>query len=245
MSTTTFSLVRFGFLLLVLSLASVGCDTEPTQRTSTPPKEDPPKSSVKTVAVGKNITLEISEGRRRVFVDAMVCLNKGQLELLLCRKQTKEHEAVLSADIDARELHKALLLAGAKAGSPVVFDPKYNAAHGQVINVTLEYELKGKKHSVRGQEWVRNSKTGKPLTENWVFAGSRLVPNPLDQNKPIYLANEGDVICVSNFESALLDLPIKSSKDNADLAFEANTAKIPPLETKVKVILEPVPEPKK
>jgi hypothetical protein len=37
----------------------------------------------------------------------------------------------------------------------------------------------------------------------------------------------------------LLDLPIDSSKNNADLNFEAHTERIPPLETKVTVILEP------
>ena len=55
-----------------------------------------------------------------------------------------------------------------------------------------------------------------------------------------YAANQGDVICVANFDTALLDLPIMSSKDNDDLVFEAHTARIPPLETRVLVILEPV-----
>ena len=58
-------------------------------------------------------------------------------------------------------------------------------------------------------------------------------------------ANDGDVICISNFETALLDLPIKSPKDDAERFFVANTEQIPPLETKVVVILEPVVEAKK
>ena len=36
------------------------------------------------------------------------------------------------------------------------------------------------------------------------------------------------------------DLPIKSSKDNDDLQFEAYTERIPPLETPVEMVLEPV-----
>jgi hypothetical protein len=78
----------------------------------------------------------------------------------------------------------------------------------------------------------------KDLDIDWVFAGSRLVDVPFEQGKKHYLANDGDVICVSNFETAMLDLPIKSPKDNADLAFEANTARIPPKDTRVTVILE-------
>ena len=45
-------------------------------------------------------------------------------------------------------------------------------------------------------------------------------------------------------QPALLDLPIKSSKANSELAFEANTERIPPVGTKVTVIFEPVPEKK-
>jgi hypothetical protein len=50
---------------------------------------------------------------------------------------------------------------------------------------------------------------------------------------------------VSNFEDAMLDLPIVSPKDDADRSFEAFTDRIPELETKVVVILEPVLEAKK
>ncbi len=57
----------------------------------------------KKAAIGKNVFLEVLPNKkRRVLVSAEVCLREGQLELLLCRKQTKEHEAILSADVDAR-----------------------------------------------------------------------------------------------------------------------------------------------
>ena len=55
----------------------------------------------------------------------------------------------------------------------------------------------------------------------------------------------GDVITVVNFEGACLDVPFLSTKDNADLDFEAHTDRIPPRETAVSVILEPVVEKKK
>ncbi len=99
--------------------------------------------------------------------------------------------------------------------------------------------------TVPARSWIKNMNSGKELDSDWVFAGSRFDQNPLDPEKKIYQANGGDVICVSNFETALLDLPIQSPKDNADLVFVAFTERIPPLETKVVVILEPVPEIKK
>ena len=45
------------------------------------------------------------------------------------RAMTMINEAILAADIDARELHKALLLAKAREGSPVRFDPRYQLVH--------------------------------------------------------------------------------------------------------------------
>jgi hypothetical protein len=41
-----------------------------------------------------------------------------------------------------------------------------------------------------------------------------------------------------------LDVPFLSTKDNADLDFEAHTERIPPEKTAVVVILEPVVEKK-
>jgi len=228
--------------------ALTGCDGDTTTSAvsaGAAPRDEDKKPPVKRVEVGKNVVLEIQEGSRRVLIEATVCLQKGPLELLMCKQRTKEHEAILSADVDARDVHKALLLTGAKPGSPVEFEPKYVPAHGDTIKVTLEYESKGKKITVSAQDWIRNSKTKKTLTDRWVFAGSKLVQNPLDNNKPLYMANEGDVVCISNFETALLDLPVKVSKDNSELAWECNTEVIPPVDTKVTIILEPVLEKKK
>jgi len=81
------------------------------------------------------------------------------------------------------------------------------------------------------------------MTQEWVFAGSVWLPGGKRQ-APFYAANSGDVICLSNFESAMLDLPISSPKDNAELVFERSRSAFPPLETPVQVILEPILTPK-
>jgi hypothetical protein len=204
--------------------------------------------AAKTVPVGKqgNVLLEIQGKTRRVRVKAYVCLRKGQLEQLLTRKRTKEHEAILAADVDARDIHTALTLAGAEPGKPVQFQPKYMPATGSTVKVALEYKQKGQTVRVPAQQWIRNIKTRKYLEHDWVFAGSVLIPDPLDSTKqPFYAANDGDIICISNFDTALLDLPINSSKDNDDLLFEAVTDRIPPLETPVEIVLEPVLKAKK
>jgi hypothetical protein len=233
--------------LLLAALTGLGCETDTPARpaaTGKAPADDTP--AAKKVPAGRNVWLEIRGEKRRVFINAFVCLREGQLEHLMCRKRTKEHEAILAAAVDAADIHKALMVAKAVPGSTVRYEPKYQPATGTQIKITLQYEDKGKLVTVPAQQWIRNSKTGKDLDTNWVFAGSLFQEDPDDKNKPpFYAANSGDVICVSNFEGAMLDLPINSPKDNSDLAFEAHTERIPPLETKVTVILEPILEEKK
>jgi hypothetical protein len=200
----------------------------------------------KKIKISDNVYLEIEGKQKRVLIDAYVCLRQGMLEQLLTRKRTKEHEAILAVDTDARNIHLALVAAGAEPGSPVKFRPKFEAPVGPEIKITLQYNDKGKTVRVPAQQWIRNVKTKKDLDTNWVFAGSLLIPDPLDKKKPPYYgANDGDVICISNFDTALLDVPFNSSKDNDELAFEAHTDRIPPLETPVQIILELVPAKKK
>jgi hypothetical protein len=47
------------------------------------------------------------------------------------------------------------------------------------------------------------------------------------------------MICVSNFPSAMLDLPVESSQANTALLFSAFTERIPPIGTKVRMVLIP------
>jgi hypothetical protein len=190
--------------------------------------------------MGRNVWLETQGNHRRVRVSAYVCLREGLLEQLMCRKNTKEHEAILAADVDARDIHKALLLTGVEPGSPVRYEPTYQIPTGPEIRVLLEYDDKGRMQTIPARKWVRSIQDKKELSAPWVFAGSELYPDPFEKKRPpIYAANSGDVICVSNFEDALLDLAMKSSKDNSELAFEAWTERIPELGTKITVILEP------
>lgn len=232
---------------------------------------DPPPATAtaKRIPVGKNIWLEIQGKSRRVVLEAAVCLREGQLEEFLCRKFTKEHESILAADLDARDLHAALLLTGIQAGSPTQFQPEYKPATGPKIRVTLQYVLAGKAMSEPAQKWVRNARTKKQMELDWVFGGSNWLRILVHDLRPLpwycgslgemlawasntslnaqippppYLANSGDLISVSNFESSLLDLPVRSTDEDANLSYEAFTSRIPPLDTKITVILEPIPD---
>lgn len=198
--------------------------------------------SPRRVPIGPGVALEIEGEARRVVVKAVVVLKKGVLEGLLTRARKKEHEYILAADVDARHIHAALELARAKAGSPVQFLPQFRPPTGTPISITLRHDQGGSKRSVPARDWIRDSRTHKPLATDWVFTGSRFGPNPEGDNRPpFYLANHGDLICLCNQESALLDLPVRSPKALNDRVYEAATERIPPVGTAVELVLEPHP----
>jgi hypothetical protein len=82
---------------------------------------------------------------------------------------------------------------------------------------------------------VRNTRTGAALDTDWVFAGSSFWTDPADGTE-YYQADGGDLICVSNFPTAMLDLPVESSQSNEALLFEAFAGRVPPRGTAVELI---------
>jgi hypothetical protein len=190
------------------------------------------------VKISKTRDIWLDRKRKAVVVDGQICLREGQLEMFACPKGTKEHESIVALNCLAEEVHAGLLAAGAKPGTPVKYDPKYEPATGDIIDVFVLWRDKdGSKHQTRAQDWINDVKTEKPMTYNWVFAGSGFWKD--DEGKEHYQANGGDLICVSNFPTATLDLPVESTQANSALQFQALTEKIPPKGTKVRLVLIP------
>jgi hypothetical protein len=80
----------------------------------------------------------------------------------------------------------------------------------------------------------------KQLEAGWVFVGSGYYVDDKTGEKS-YLAEGGDLICVSNFPTAMLDLSVKSTdKQDEGLLFEPWTERVPPKGTEVTMELVPV-----
>jgi hypothetical protein len=214
-----------------------------------PPAQEGWKRSKPLDGPRNTVWLETQGDKRRVLVAAIVCLREGSygLECLLCKRGTKEHESILVTTADASLIHFALEAAKIKPGSTVQYEPKFMPPKGDKVKVTLLFEEKGKWQTTPAQKWIRHTKTKKDLEYDWVFAGSGLYKNKEDpEAKPVYLANnDGGVICIANVHSAMMDLPIDSPKGIEGRMYEPNTKVIPPLDTSVTIILEPVEEKKK
>jgi hypothetical protein len=186
--------------------------------------------------LGRNLWFD--PNAKKVILRARVVLREGYLEHFMCSKGTKEHEAILATDAVPHLIHAGLILTGAEAGHPVRFVPKFEPPSGTVIAIDVEWRQDGKANKADARQWIKDEKAKLPLAIDWVFAGSEFFVDPAT-NKQVYAADEGDLITVANFGSAILDLPIASSASDADRVYVTNTEKIPPLGTEVFVTLGP------
>jgi hypothetical protein len=182
----------------------------------------------------------LDKQKKEVVLKGKVAVREWNLEMLACPEQTKEYESIIALSAHRMEnVHAALLAAGAKPGHPAKFDTEFHPPTGTQIDVTIRWTGNdGKIHETRGQDWVRNLKTHKPLEYSWVFAGSKFIEDPETHEKH-YAADDGDFISVVNFPDSAIDLSFQSPKDWSDHVFEPFTEHIPPKGTEVEVVLTP------
>lgn len=283
-------------------------DTTGASPTTSPLGDEAPSTPAKQRAAGEPVPLNPEETvlldakRKMVIVNSEVVLREGMLEMLLCKKHTKEHESILAFDGKAYIVHAGLVALGIDPGSPVNFQPEYHPPTGPKLKIELVWkDESGKERRCDSREWIRYSinryfgepmeklpadmkladddelrydATNKelawygPMTEaerdkylaltddetfqrairsffkktrerqmdvDWVFAGSMFVRDEVDGHQ-IYLAESGDVICVANFPSAMIDVDARSSAEGQEnLLFEAWTKRVPPMGTKVRI----------
>jgi hypothetical protein len=213
--------------------ASDESDTKPQ---AAAPKLPPPEGATQ---LSPKFDVWVDAAKGVVIVDGRIALRRGMLEMFSCTRNTKEHESIVAADAQAFLVHAGLLRLGAEVGHPVQFMPEFKPPTGTEIDIeVLWHDTEGKEHTAHAQDWIRDMKTGKAMTYPWVFAGSRFWTDP-DNGRQYYQAEGGDFICVANFGTAMLDIPVKSSQSNDELEFEAFTDRIPPLGTLVRMFLKP------
>jgi len=96
---------------------------------------------------------------KRLLLKTHVCLDQGMLEMLLCLKQTKEHESILSIDSRAYTIHTGLLALGAESGKSATWTPEFQPATGQIIDIFMHYvDTSGKLQRVPAMKWIRKSR---------------------------------------------------------------------------------------
>jgi len=300
MMATWVARLGLGLCLLTIDF-SVIIAADPPAKTEQP--------ATKLVPLNKQETVLLDAAGKRLILKGEIVLREGLLELLVCLKQTKEHESILSVATKAQTVHAGLLALGADVGSPVKFTPEFQPPQGTKIDIFVSWtDENGKPQRVPAASWVRTAtqryfieklaklppdirlpkdknlkydeKQGEMLwygsmtkpdrdqflklskdpayqkvirsffeqsqmremKADWVFAGSGFFTDEKSGEK-YYQAEAGDLICVANFASSVVDINAESSATNDGLLFEAYTDRIPPIGTKVDIELLPVLKP--
>ncbi len=192
-----------------------------------------PPVDPKWIRMDPNYEIWLDMQQNRVVVGGRICLTQGPLEMFACPTRSKEHESVVALVVKSRLVHAGLLAIGLEPGHPVIWrENDFTPPTGPEVDISVSW-MEGEAVVVRrAQEMVLKNKTQQVMDESWVFAGSRFVVDE-ESGESIYLGDNGDLVCVSNFSSATLDIPIRSEDGNDNLTYIANTEKIPPLDTRV------------
>ena len=181
--------------------------------------------------------IRIDWPRRTVELDATVVLREGALELLACSPHTREHESILTVRGRPRDIHHALGLVGLRPGSPARYDrvvKAVRAPRGDSMRIDIHYRVDGVERFVPAERWLRDSKRQRALERaNWVFAGSTTI-----HDGRFGADVDGTVVCVVDFDTALVAVGESHSADNQLLWLEANTPEIPALGTACVLVLQ-------
>ena len=172
---------------------------------------------------------------RRVVVSGRVVFREGVLEYLACYPG-KEHESVVLLDGRAEHVLLALGLVGLRPGTPPRWDEaaeRFTGPTGDLIDVRLWWQEDGTYHAGDGFDWLQEYEFGRPpIARPWVFTGSRRL-----RGGGVAADRMGDGIAVVDKPDALMNLSRSHTESNADLWCLANTPAIPPLGTRVWIVL--------
>lgn len=223
--------------LLVLGTPAPLTPGSLAQQTTTRPE-------ARIVAFQPGIRIDWAE--RRVEVDATVILRRPPIELFACSRGIREHESIVRIEARPAHLFQALGLIGLAPGRPCYYSPDLDRlvpASGQPVAIDVRYDSQAGTRTEPIESWMRltgqesDSTTPRKLEPlPWVFAGSYLLPSG-----ELAVEQEGTVIALVNFESALVALPSLHTDVNADLWLEPAPEHIPPEQTPCVLVFRPGP----
>jgi hypothetical protein len=250
------------FLILLTSASYSAIGDEPA------PADEPAKAPARQISPELRAALEklklpgvkINPEEWCVDVDSRLCLKEGLLELIACTKDTKEHESIIAIEAKPSHVHTALLLIGAKPGSPAqrqAIDPEMTRYRdippsGSPVDVFLVFKDKeGNQVEKPISDFIKRAEehdgSAEPADEDgdekfpthtFLFAGSILVGEG-DGPRRYLCDTEGNVISISTFGDELLCLPGFHEHANGALMWAVDGEKLPELNSKVILRLRP------
>ena len=225
---------------IALALVATGEDAPP-----------PAKPIVRVVSPGIYEVGKVRLDQKALSISFPGKLNmkRGLLEYLLVNSKGSAHESLLVTDVEATDIHVAMLLLGARGGAiitgapPGQLDARYFRTApkltGDTVFITVKWKEKDVEKTAPIEDWLFNEAAKKAIEHGpWIYNGSMLYEGR-------FLAQlEGNLVALVTNPTALINNPRKGS-DN-DQMWNVNGEATPGVGTPVEVIFKLVPpaEPK-
>ncbi|MEM7811091.1 MAG: YdjY domain-containing protein [Planctomycetota bacterium] len=118
----------------------------------------PTAAAAGTTDLNEAGTVAIDRDAGELLLRGEVVLERGPLEMLVCRVGTKEHESIVAVDTPAVTVHAGLLALGLEPGSAVDFTDGFRPPAGPKLDIEMRWTAAdGTAKTADAKSWVRRS----------------------------------------------------------------------------------------
>ena len=189
-------------------------------------------------------TISLDLKARRATMPGRINMTQGIIEYLaVMDRRGKLHESVLALDVQPSQVQLALILLGLEQGEwappkPGPPQPPTIVKPGDPVFLWVEWERNGKTERVPAEALLFNRETQKPLEgSRWHFTGSFFTRRGFAADVTGSLvATWFDLRAILN-ASAQAGNPYRGP----NLGYEVNSKVVPPLNTPIRLVMEPAP----
>lgn len=178
---------------------------------------------------------------RRVTVPGRINMVNGIIEYLaVMDKRGKLHESLLALDVQPSFMHLALILLGLEPGEftpgdPATRKPPAFSKWGDAVLLWVEWGREGKTERIPAATLMFNRATQKPGDTEWRFTGSVF-------GRGAFAADvTGSLIATWPDFRAIINAAadVGNPYRGANAGFEVNGRAVPPLDTPIRLVIEP------
>ena len=228
--------ITFASLLTGISLALAALAGDPP----TPAKPVVRQVSPGVYEVGK---VRLDQKALSISFPGKLNMKRGLLEYLLVNPKGSVHESLLATEVEANDIHVAMLLLGAKGGAitaeapPAQLDAHYFRTApkltGDTVFITVKWKEKDVEKTLPIEGWLFDA-ARKPIVHGpWIYNGSMV-------HEGRFLAQtDGNLVALVTTPTALINNPRKGN-DNDEM-WNVNEEATPGADTPVEIIFKLVP----
>ncbi|MCD4823853.1 MAG: YdjY domain-containing protein [Phycisphaerae bacterium] len=239
-------LLLVAIMAISLFVVGVAAESKESRKSTGAAEVRSPASGSPKAASGKNTKgiirfphLVIDRKARELRLEATVVKAEYMLEFLLCTAGGKEYESLMSTKAKPWQVHAGLLALGLHPGKPGGYaGDTYVPPRGAGLNIVLKWKDKktGQPQTATATDWLKLSGKGakKVKPKKWIFVGSEVMPDG-----SYWADSTGEIIAVANLASAVIDVPMESTKALKHREFVVNAKAVPPVGTKVQIVISP------